>query len=575
MRHAVLIILIMSALATKGQDLIKLSITSAGNAQTLPPEIIRPRFYPDSLTLHQGLDTLVLKVYEAGYLNANLQYLLPDSAGFTAVIDTGPMFQWQLRNANISQEALRVLMIEPYFSGKALPYTRYREIRKQIVGWYENQGYPFASIAVDSLLQEDHTLNAVLTIDPSFFIVFDTLELSGNLSLSPGFIAGHTGIRAGSAYSEEKAREAAGRLSDLPFLRLNGDPVLQFTPGTARLTIPVRRQPANRFDGIAGVSSNTLDDNRLQLTGQLNLLLVNIFERGERLSMNWQGMGQGTQRLVLEGAYPYLLSTPLTTSMLFSLHKQDTSFLSLRQRPAFTWHSLRRWQISVFADLQSTQLLSTSRYANIVAPPQQIDSRAILYGIEAAFYSRGFMANLREGRGAKISLAAGNKIIKENSSLPAVIYEDIALKQTQYALELEAENRFVLTPRSSLVVQLRAQGLGGKQLFENELFRIGGFRSLKGFDEESILASFYGIMTGELRYFTGENSFFSLLFNAAWFERQLNDNWISGWPWGAAVGITLETAPGILSVYYAMGKGPETPLAFRNAKVHIGFVSLF
>ncbi|MBW6499327.1 MAG: hypothetical protein K0B09_13125, partial [Bacteroidales bacterium] len=97
----------------------------------------------------------------------------------------------------------------------------------------------------------------------------------------------------------------------------------------------------------------------------------------------------------------------------------------------------------------------------------------------------------------------------------------------------------------------------------------------KGFDEESILASFYGIMTGELRYFTSENSFFSLLFNAAWFERQLHDTRFSGWPWGAAAGITLETAPGILSVYYAMGKGPETPLAFRNAKVHIGFVSLF
>ncbi len=575
MRHAVLVIFFLSALATQGQDLIRLSIISADNTHTLPEDFKKPRFYPDSLSLQKGLDTLMLKVFDTGYLNATLQDLLPDSAGFTAVVATGPMFQLQLRNANISREALRILRLEPYFEGRALPYARFREIREQIVGWYENQGYPFASLVADSLQQEEQTLKAVLAIDPSFFIVFDTLELSGNVSLSPGFIAGHTGIRAGLAYSEQKAREAAGRLSDLPFITLTGEPTLQFSPGSAKLTIPVRRQPANRFDGIAGVSSNTLDDNRLQLTGQLNLMLVNIFERGEHLSMNWQGMGQGTQRLVLEGAYPYLLSTPLTTSMLFSLHKQDSSYLSLRQRPAFTWQSPRRWQVSVFADLQSTQLLSTSRYANIVAPPAQIDSRTVLYGIETALYSPGFLANLREGRGAKISLAAGNKNIKENSSLPPTVYEDIALKQTQYALELEAENRFVLTPRSSLVVQLRSQGLGGKQLFENELFRIGGFRSLKGFDEESILASFYGIMTGELRYFTGENSFFSLLFNAAWFQRQLHDTQISGWPWGAALGITLETAPGILSIYYAMGKGPETPLAFRNAKVHIGFVSLF
>ncbi|MBW6498824.1 MAG: hypothetical protein K0B09_10570, partial [Bacteroidales bacterium] len=286
MRYAVLIILFMSALATQGQDLIRLSIKSADISQTLPPEITKPRFYPDSLTLQKGIDTLMFKVFEAGFLGANLQNILADSAGFTAVIDTGPMFQWKLRNANISQEALRTLRIEQYFSGDALPFNRYREVNQKIIGWYENRGYPFASLMNDSLELLENSLNAALRVDPSFFIVFDTLELSGNVNLSQGFIAGHTGIRAGSAYSEEKAREAAARLSDLAFLRLNGDPALQFTPGKAKLSIPVRRQPANRFDGIAGVSSNTLDDNRLQLTGQLNLLLINLFERGERFSMN-------------------------------------------------------------------------------------------------------------------------------------------------------------------------------------------------------------------------------------------------------------------------------------------------
>ena len=107
------------------------------------------------------------------------------------------------------------------------------------------------------------------------------------------------------------------------------------------------------------------------------------------------------------------------------------------------------------------------------------------------------------------------------------------------------------------------------------MFRLGGFRTLKGFDEDAFLASFYGIMTGEMRYFTGENSFFSLLFNAAYFERKLEEDLINGWPWGAAAGITLETAPGMISVFYAIGKSPESTLAFRNAKVHIGFVSLF
>lgn len=575
MRRALLIIMLFFALAVQGQDLIRLTVRVDDLQKPLPQEFVKPRYFPDSLSLKLGLDSLMHSIYERGYLNALHEELKKDTAGYSILIRPGVLFSWQLENANISPEAIRSLRLSAYFNETPLPFFRYNEIRQKIIGWYENHGFPFASLLVDSIQIKEDKIKAALRIETSYFIAFDTLQLIGNVNLAKGFIANHTGIRPGQPYSEEKVREAAILLSDLPFLRLNGDPSLQFTPATARLIIPVRRQPANRFDGIAGVASNTLDDNRLQLTGQLNLLLVNPFERGERFSMNWQGLGQGTQRLELEGAYPYLLSTPLTTTLLFSLHKQDTSYLSLRLRPAFTWQSPRRLQISIFADLQSTELLSTSRYANISRPPPQIDSQTSLYGIETAIYSPGFFATQREGRGAKLSLSAGNKIIEENASLPPIIYEEILLKQTLYAFALQAENRLPLPARTSVVLQINSQGLAGKQLFENELFRIGGFRSLKGFDEESILASFYGIMTGEIRYFTAENSFFSLLFNAAYFERNLNGQFLKGWPLGAAIGITLETAPGIISVYYAMGKGPETEFAFRNSKVHIGFVSLF
>ncbi|HSV87366.1 MAG TPA: hypothetical protein VLH61_01860, partial [Bacteroidales bacterium] len=100
-------------------------------------------------------------------------------------------------------------------------------------------------------------------------------------------------------------------------------------------------------------------------------------------------------------------------------------------------------------------------------------------------------------------------------------------------------------------------------------------RSLKGFNEESILATFYSVLTGEWRYFFGEQSYLSMLVNAAYFERKMIGTTVKGWPWGLAAGINLETPPGIISVFFAMGEGPETQLSFREAKVHVGFISLF
>ena len=45
------------------------------------------------------------------------------------------------------------------------------------------------------------------------------------------------------------------------------------------------------------------------------------------------------------------------------------------------------------------------------------------------------------------------------------------------------------------------------EAFTNELFRIGGLRSLRGFDEESIFASAFVIGKTELRYLLEQNSF--------------------------------------------------------------------
>ncbi len=575
MKNVFAVLLLLFAISGKGQNLLRLSVITVETSEILPEYLSNIPFYPDSLSLSSGIDSLLTKLVHLGYFDAKLHKLTPDSAGFTALISTGKLFFWHLRNSNISVAALREGYFEHYFNGEPIPHAHFAQLQKTIIEWYENNGYPFASLHTDSISIVENIISAVLRLELNQRVDFDPVQLSGNVKLADAFIAGLTGIKAGMPYNEKLAMSAPELINDLPFLRINGNASLNFIPGKAILKIPVSRQPSNRFDGIVGVSGNALDQNRVQLTGQLNLHLVNIFERGESMSMNWLGMGQGTQRLMLEAALPFLLSTPLTPSMLFALHKQDTSYISLRQRPSLSWKSPKRIVLTIFADLQSTQLLSTNRFSAIDTLPPQIDSRSSLFGIEAAAYSSGFYSSLNRGRGIKVWLAAGHKKIIENNALPQSIYQNIVLSQNKFGFGIETETRIPATDQSSLVINLRSQGISGHQFFENELLRIGGFRSLKGFDEESIMASAFAIMTGEWRYFLSENSYFSLLFNAAWFERKSPGTYLNGWPWGGGAGITLQTAPGIISVYYAMGKDPQTPLAFRNAKVHFGFVSHF
>ncbi|HSV77568.1 MAG TPA: hypothetical protein VLH37_11110 [Bacteroidales bacterium] len=557
-----------------GQGAFRLNIEFDGNFEKPPARFAETRFFPDSIIMMQGIDSLLAALFRFGYLDAEKQQISGQLEAFTVRINQGRLYHWELRNTNINQEVLKAQRLLPYFNGTPLPFYRFNELRNSIIHWYENQGFPFARLHTDSVIKSDALLKATLRIDPSLPIFFENVNLRGNVNLARGFVANHTGIAEGTPYSEGKAGMAAIRLSELPFVRITGEPTIEFTPGTALVTVPVARRPANRFEGVAGVTNDPLQGNRIQITGHLNLSLVNLLERGEQIAMNWQGLTQGTQRLMLQANYPFVLSTPISTALLFSLHRQDTSYINLRQRLALTWQSPQRIRISVFAERLSSELLSTGRLMGTAALPL-IDSRTTLYGLESSVSTPGFLAGPMDGSMGRVYVSAGTKSIRKNPNLPESFYQNVSMRQPRYSFGVFAESRLPVSQLSRLVFSLQSQGIFGERVFGNEWFRIGGIGSLKGFNEESILATFYSVIKGEWRYFTGEQSYLSLLFNAAYYERNLTGEFANGWPWGVAAGINLETTPGIITVFFAMGEGPETQFSFRNTKVHIGFTSLF
>jgi hemolysin activation/secretion protein len=117
--------------------------------------------------------------------------------------------------------------------------------------------------------------------------------------------------------------------------------------------------------------------------------------------------------------------------------------------------------------------------------------------------------------------------------------------------------------------------LQSSNIFFNELFRIGGLKTLRGFDEQSIFASQYGILNVEWRYLVQQNSNFVLFWNGAWYKNEGRKPAISDTPWGAGLGLNIETGSGIFSLYYATGKQFDNPLEFRTAKIHFGFINYF
>jgi hemolysin activation/secretion protein len=113
------------------------------------------------------------------------------------------------------------------------------------------------------------------------------------------------------------------------------------------------------------------------------------------------------------------------------------------------------------------------------------------------------------------------------------------------------------------------------QLFLNELYRIGGIKTLKGFDEQSIFASTFALLNIEMKYLFQQNSGFLLFANAAYYENRVMSKPTSDWPWGIGAGLNLETGAGLFSLYYALGSQKGNPLEWRDAKIHFGLLNFF
>lgn len=112
-------------------------------------------------------------------------------------------------------------------------------------------------------------------------------------------------------------------------------------------------------------------------------------------------------------------------------------------------------------------------------------------------------------------------------------------------------------------------------LYRNELYRIGGLKTLRGVDEASIYCSAWAVGTVEYRFVYEENANFFLFVDQGWWEDGAQDQLVTDTPLGFGLGTSFETKAGLFSLTYALGQQFENPVQLRGGKVHFGFTSLF
>jgi outer membrane protein assembly factor BamA len=282
-----------------------------------------------------------------------------------------------------------------------------------------------------------------------------------------------------------------------------------------------------------------------------------------------------SQNLNIAVQYPYIAATPIGIDAAFGLYKRDTTYLELKRMLGLRYEASRGLSLRLFGSYTSSDLLSVKQFQFAQTLPDFADVRKTQYGAGVDYINLDYLFNPRKGIEMYTEIAAGNRTIRVNESLPEMIYENVDLQSAQYQASGRIDLFVPLKNRSTVRIGFAGGGIESERLFINELFRIGGLRSLRGFDEESILASAYGTALLEYRFLLEENAYFALFVNGAWYEKNIPDAYVRDFPWGFGTGLNLETALGIFSISYALGSEFGNPVDFRAGKIHFGLLNSF
>jgi outer membrane protein assembly factor BamA len=183
------------------------------------------------------------------------------------------------------------------------------------------------------------------------------------------------------------------------------------------------------------------------------------------------------------------------------------------------------------------------------------------------FPSKGLLIDL--------SLQFGTKKIIRNSGISSDKYRDLQEKSLQIKSSLFIEKYTLLAPKNTILTKLMTGYIENDQLFLNDLFRLGGLKSLRGFNEKFFYASWYLIGTLEYRYLFENDSQLFFFFDGSGIGYEINDQSIKDYPFGFGGGISISTRAGLLHIIYALGKSLEQPFGLNYSKIHIGYSSRF
>ena len=414
------------------------------------------------------------------------------------------------------------------------------------------RGYATTVFKLENIVQQKNILKAQLHISRKNKQFFTNVEIRGYSKFPKSFLSRY--FKNSFTLNKSQLSEKIEAFYSLPFLNKIKEPEILLRKDTATVYLYTEKKNANRFEGFLGFRNSSSNSN-IKLDGNLELNLLNNLNYGESIDFLYKSDGNDQQNLNLKTRIPYLFNSNLGIGASIYLFRKDSTFSTINQNLFIDYELSFKNKIALLGSFEKSTLLADS---NEEGSNYSKDKISIAFNHAQTeintFKSIPFQLN--------IAISALNRKTKNSPQ-----------NATQYQIEFDFSYLFELSKEHFIYFGNNFNILKSESYFKNELLRLGGNKSIRGFRENQLLANGYFLANTEYRYIPNSTIYFHTITDAAYIENK--NQGLSEYLYSLGLGMGLQTKAGILNISLANGIQPSEKFKFSKSILHIAFTTQF
>ena len=442
-----------------------------------------------------------------------------------------------------------------FLKSKPEIFTKNLDSLKQNINQrYINEGFVFNRVKTEFLGFENEIPKVEISVFKGDKRLINGFVLKGYTKVPKRFVKNLEKEFVGKKYDNENLLKINSRLENHPFVLLERTPQTLFTKDSTEIYLTLQKKKSNNFDGILGFGNN--DKQKISFTGSINLNLKNVFNGFESISLYWQRNQQSGQNFDLQTDIPYLFGSNVGANLNMNIYRQDSTFANVKFRPSLYYQLSAKQKIGARGNFEISSVLDDTYTSG-----QDFSKKGV-----GVFYE--FTETSEEPL-----FVYKTKLIAELDLLSSY-YQNLDKTYQQNRYFLFAERNFHLKGNHYFNIKAESAMLNsGGEVTTNELFRIGGYNSLRGFNEQSLYTDFYGFGGGEYRYLVSNQAFFDVFGQLANVRNSTLKTTSKLYSFG--VGFNFILPIGLMTFQVSNGQEFGNPFKFQDTKIHWGIVSKF